>query len=248
MNVIQFASVALLLVVGTAAQAAPAQKPRADQVEYDKLIADWQAANQVFVQQLNGKQNGVSVPDGKAFGARAIALADQFAGEAAMPFLCFAVANCVDEEATKAVVARVLQNHVKSPGLATILKNAKALLRFAGTEDVEKLVEAVIADSPHALPRAWAMHLKATRLLNDKEAAARLLADAQPLAAGTLLAETLDADKLLADRTAAPTFEKENLQLGMTAPDIVGEDVDGVAFKLSDYRGKVVVLDYWGFW
>ena len=27
-----------------------------------------------------------------------------------------------------------------------------------------------------------------------------------------------------------------------------GEDVDGVAFKLSDYRGKVVVLDYWGFW
>ncbi len=32
------------------------------------------------------------------------------------------------------------------------------------------------------------------------------------------------------------------------APEIVGEDVDGVPFKLSDYRGKVVVLDFWGNW
>ena len=43
-------------------------------------------------------------------------------------------------------------------------------------------------------------------------------------------------------------FELRNLQIGMPAPDIVGADVDGVAFKLSDYRGKVVVLDFWGFW
>ena len=27
-----------------------------------------------------------------------------------------------------------------------------------------------------------------------------------------------------------------------------GEDLNGVAFKLSDYRGKVVVLDFWGDW
>ena len=36
--------------------------------------------------------------------------------------------------------------------------------------------------------------------------------------------------------------------IGQMAPQISGEDVDGVAFKLSDYRGKVVVLDFWGFW
>jgi peroxiredoxin len=34
----------------------------------------------------------------------------------------------------------------------------------------------------------------------------------------------------------------------MKAPDIEGKDMDGVAFKLSDFRGKVVVLDFWGFW
>ena len=32
------------------------------------------------------------------------------------------------------------------------------------------------------------------------------------------------------------------------APNITGEDVDGKEFKLTDYRGKVVVLDFWGFW
>ena len=66
----------------------------------------------------------------------------------------------------------------------------------------------------------------------------QLLKAAEPLAAGNALA----------DRIAPELFEVERLQIGMEVPDIVGEDVDGVAFKLSDYRGKVVVLDYWGFW
>ena len=32
------------------------------------------------------------------------------------------------------------------------------------------------------------------------------------------------------------------------ALEIAGTDQDGVAFKLSDYRGKVVLLDFWGNW
>jgi hypothetical protein len=39
-----------------------------------------------------------------------------------------------------------------------------------------------------------------------------------------------------------------NLKIGKTAPEIVGEDIDGKKFKLSDYRGKVVLLDFWGHW
>ena len=35
---------------------------------------------------------------------------------------------------------------------------------------------------------------------------------------------------------------------GEVAPDIRGVDLDGVAFKLSDYKGKVVLLDFWGDW
>jgi hypothetical protein len=36
--------------------------------------------------------------------------------------------------------------------------------------------------------------------------------------------------------------------IGQVAPEISGEDVDGKPMKLSDYRGKVVVLDFWGNW
>lgn len=43
-------------------------------------------------------------------------------------------------------------------------------------------------------------------------------------------------------------FEAENLQVGMVAPEVKGTDHEGRPFLLSDYRGKVVVLDFWGFW
>ena len=36
--------------------------------------------------------------------------------------------------------------------------------------------------------------------------------------------------------------------LGQLAPEIVGEDIDGKPIKLSDYHGKVVMLDFWGHW
>jgi hypothetical protein len=43
-------------------------------------------------------------------------------------------------------------------------------------------------------------------------------------------------------------FELRFLVVGKTSPEISGEDVDGHKFKLSDYGGKVVVLDFWGHW
>jgi hypothetical protein len=52
----------------------------------------------------------------------------------------------------------------------------------------------------------------------------------------------------LATSAARALFELENLQVGDIAPDIEGRDTDGVAFKLSDYRGKVVMVDFWGDW
>ena len=36
--------------------------------------------------------------------------------------------------------------------------------------------------------------------------------------------------------------------IGTPAKEIAGNDLDGVAFKLSDYRGKTVLLDFWGYW
>lgn len=43
-------------------------------------------------------------------------------------------------------------------------------------------------------------------------------------------------------------FAMDNLTVGRPAPDFSVTDSEGVDFKLSDYRGKVVVVDFWGFW
>ncbi|MFC1559210.1 peroxiredoxin family protein [Gemmatimonadota bacterium] len=41
---------------------------------------------------------------------------------------------------------------------------------------------------------------------------------------------------------------EEEVAIGAKAPEIVGSDVDGNEMKLSDYLGKVIVLDFWGDW
>jgi len=41
---------------------------------------------------------------------------------------------------------------------------------------------------------------------------------------------------------------KSELVVGKLAPEITGVDLNGKPMKLSDFRGKVVVLDFWGDW
>jgi hypothetical protein len=53
---------------------------------------------------------------------------------------------------------------------------------------------------------------------------------------------------LFGTTTGALAHDPSDLEIGKEAPDIEGEDIDGVPFRLSDYRGKVVVLDFWGDW
>ena len=52
----------------------------------------------------------------------------------------------------------------------------------------------------------------------------------------------------LGEEAKQELFELRHLRIGKVAPDIEGEDLDGVKFKLSDYRGKIVVIDFWGDW
>ncbi len=46
------------------------------------------------------------------------------------------------------------------------------------------------------------------------------------------------------DDGAAPSL----LAVGSVAPNVVGQDANGEEFQLSEYRGKVVMLDFWAGW
>jgi thiol-disulfide isomerase/thioredoxin len=90
------------------------------------------------------------------------------------------------------------------------------------------------------------------------EGLAKADADALARRAGDWYARVKDryADVRVAEedeRTLGPAadgglFALWNLALGKVAPDIEGGDLDGKKFKLSDYRGKVVVLIFCGHW
>jgi predicted Zn finger-like uncharacterized protein len=46
----------------------------------------------------------------------------------------------------------------------------------------------------------------------------------------------------------APKDATTGLNVSQLAPEIEAGDLDGVNFKLSDYRGKIILLDFWGHW
>jgi len=55
-------------------------------------------------------------------------------------------------------------------------------------------------------------------------------------------------EEVLGESAAAHLRELRTLAVGMTAPDVTNKLLDDKAVKLSDYRGKVVVLDFWATW
>jgi peroxiredoxin len=74
-------------------------------------------------------------------------------------------------------------------------------------------------------------------------------------ATGTASAdEKPEGDKSAAggDKSTAGGESKSTAPIGFNvgnrAPEIAGKDTNGKSFKLSDYRGKIVVVDFWGFW
>lgn len=58
----------------------------------------------------------------------------------------------------------------------------------------------------------------------------------------------VSTDKSTLGELAKTRLLTSQIKVGKLAPDIQGKDLDDVEFKLSDYRGKVVVIDFWGDW
>ncbi len=55
-------------------------------------------------------------------------------------------------------------------------------------------------------------------------------------------------DGTMGELATKALFQIRHLSIGRVAPEIAAEDIFGKEFKLSDYRGKVVVISFWGHW
>jgi hypothetical protein len=49
----------------------------------------------------------------------------------------------------------------------------------------------------------------------------------------------------IAERAKTQLFDLHHLSVGKEAPEVEGQDQEGKMFRLSDYKGKVVLLDFW---
>jgi hypothetical protein len=78
----------------------------------------------------------------------------------------------------------------------------------------------------------------AERAAGNQEAAGRL----------EKLGKEEGLDEQLGKRVEKMLFKVTHLVVGCEAPEIEGVDHDGEKFRLSEYRGKVVLLPFWGFW
>jgi hypothetical protein len=83
---------------------------------------------------------------------------------------------------------------------------------------------------------------------SDAKAAAKVHQESE-----TLLEEAADKyadvktafDGTVGRKARSELFDLRHLSLGKAAPEVEGVDQDGKPFKLSDYKGKVVLLDFW---
>jgi hypothetical protein len=190
-------------------------------------------------------QNYMKKP--QAFAARVLEIAEMNPKDnVAFEALAWIAENVPDGAELDKAVAILLKEHLDKLGPVC------AALAQSTSPATEKLLRSVMEKSSKADVQAQASLALGHRLKIQAESPDRT-ADADKLykEADELLGRLVDkhADlKGLVEQAKGLLFEIRNLAVGKTAPEIVGEDTDGKPLKLTDYRGKVVVLDFWGNW
>jgi hypothetical protein len=104
------------------------------------------------------------------------------------------------------------------------------------------LLELVATGTENGDNRAHAMVLLGDGLLSA--------ADAEAQERGKTLLETVRAEHPDTEWAEAARIRlaAENLKPGRVAPDFTARTIEGFEFDLSGYRGKVVLIDFYGFW
>jgi len=135
---------------------------------------------------------------------------------------------------------RLHRDHVTSADYDRVVELAAKHARALGDEELRTLYAETLERNEHVGVLACTRFHYGMHLMKMKERVAGL--------------EQLD---ICADRygtteygrkAKTEAFVARNLRVGGVAPDFEGRTIDGETFRLSDHRGEVVVLDFFGFW
>ena len=253
----------------------PAEQYKALAAEYQKGMDDYmKAAREAKTNEERVKAFQMR-PNPEKFADRFLALAEKHPKDpAAVDALVWVVShsgNAAKGGARAKALATLVRDHVTSDKLAPV---CDGLSRGFDKENLETL-KAVLDKSPHANVKAAACMALGAQYQSRAQLAGRLdnaqLAKQVEQVLGKdaleemkkkgeeglnkeaealferVVKEFPDAKDARGNRLG-PIAEAKLLGPGRPAPEIEGEDTDGKKFKLSDYKGKVVLLDFWGNW
>jgi hypothetical protein len=240
----------------------PEQTPRE---QYAAIAAEYQKAQVEFSKlysqaktEEERKEILSKLPNSKPFADRMLQVAEKYPKDDAAIDALQWVGMYASQDGGR-VAELVTKNHLADPRVVKLLP---VFVRLPGGEKLlRSLAEKNTAKDVQGLAYFYvAQNLKnqssAAERQKNSEAAANLMKEAEDLFErvekdyGSIRdpRDTKEKLRTLRDLVEPELFELRFLTVGKTAPDIQADDLGGTAFKLSDYRGKVILLDFWGHW
>jgi hypothetical protein len=237
--------------------------------QYQALVEEFDDAQQAFLkyyEEAKTQEEKLKVqkekrPQPDKFAPKFIELAEKNAKDpAALDALVWVLTNtAASGPANKGsprakAIALVSRNHVKSDKLGPA---CQALGSHGDEKEAETLLRTIVQKNPHREVQgmAWLglaqMLKRRAESMPDAKVREKVQRESAQLF-GRIIKQYADvkgsSGGTIADQANNELFAFEVPSIGMTASDIKGEDLDGKRFKLGDYRGKVVLLDFWGNW
>jgi hypothetical protein len=230
-------------------KSAPA-KPQAPTEQFQALVKQHKEVQQAFFKAAKqaktaDEQKKLVYPSPEKYRKQIFDLALNNPKE---PFAVDALVWLVQNGGSDEALEILARDHLKDKRIGAIGRN----LGDASSPNAEKLLRAILDNEIDREARGQAC-LALARYLKHKadQAGSKDTTEAQKyfeLAVEKYADVTYFSRQKIGDTAKGALFEIRNLGIGMTAPEIEAKDLDGKSFKLSDYRGKVVLLDFWGNW
>ena len=154
-----------------------------------------------------------------------------------------ACSNNKSPEVVSEALKLIREKFVTSDKLADVVQT----LRRSDSPEAISLLRSVIQKNPSKKLQGLATLMLAQKLANNSSAEAEALFE--DLVKNYSNTENIGRQKgTLSEIAGKCLYEIRNLSVGRIAPNISGEDANGKKMSLNDYRGKVVLLTFWGDW
>lgn len=182
------------------------------------------------------ERDRIKFPDRDKYASQMLAAAEKnIKDPAAIEALVWTLTHGRQSSEPMAQALGLLQKHFLEDNRMDTVCEA---LEFDDSAASKVLLNDLVQKSPHRhVKGAAALTLGQLYAESDPRQAERYLSDVQKFGTRTQI-----------ESARGHLFQMKNLAIGKVAPTIEGEDVDGKSFKLDDYRGRVVMLSFWGDW